>query len=726
MKGRNVKKICAWICAVVLMISGITYSTDNAVSAQSYDELTYVTLDSSLSYSIVSNSVEGWTNPWYGDGGITFQFIFAGEPTNMISATKIKVNGVEQTVGGGVVTEIAQGCAKVNPKNFEDNAYTQVELTTTSGTAVVVFKKGTPSSSGQVPTGGGQTPVTPSEGQTTAGGQTPSVEPVTTTPPAATALPKKVQGLLADSKVGDNAVSNAIFVAWADASNPNNKDIYDASIISHNVYVYGSNGQLVTKITKGVSGNVIGGFSAGTYQVSVAAVNSMGEGPMSEKQSVTVTGETLNYNYPANCIGPKAPTGLTIITANPEVKPSVGNETNAIEVAWAASSTVESSAYDNSVVGYNIYLFDKAEGKPYRRVYVQGISENYTAIKTVSAGTYLVYLSAVDANGNESALSAPGIGMPSTVTVTGEKYDNAQSFDYPNQPTLPVGLEILTQGIQYGFTVAWAADAKLSGIKLNLYANGVCIKSGINQGESSYYENRLAAGTYTIEVKAQYTSNNVESFAFRKDNVTIASDPGLDTKSPQELADPTYKPYEGQETPTTPPVDPTKPTENPTDKPVVTPTENPTDKPIVTPTDPTKPTENPTDKPVITPTKNPVTEPTTQKVQPTKKPPVTTVAPTKKVKVGKTAVKSAIKKKKAKKAKISLKKIKGVTGYQVSVSTSKKFKKNVKTKKYKKTKITFKKLKAKKKYYVKARAYKVIKGTVYYGDWTKPKKIKMK
>ncbi|MFQ9515747.1 MAG: discoidin domain-containing protein [Eubacterium sp.] len=96
-----------------------------------------------------------------------------------------------------------------------------------------------------------------------------------------------------------------------------------------------------------------------------------------------------------------------------------------------------------------------------------------------------------------------------------------------------------------------------------------------------------------------------------------------------------------------------------------------------------------------------------------------------KIKVKKTKIKKAVKKKVSKKASITLKKIKGVTGYQVRISTSKKFKK-FKTKKFKKAKFTIKKLKANKKYYVKARTYKKINGKKFYSAWTKIRKVKIK
>lgn len=83
-----------------------------------------------------------------------------------------------------------------------------------------------------------------------------------------------------------------------------------------------------------------------------------------------------------------------------------------------------------------------------------------------------------------------------------------------------------------------------------------------------------------------------------------------------------------------------------------------------------------TDEPDVS-TTAPVVEPTT-KAQPTT---------TKAITAGNTTVKSATKKKSAKKVKISLQKVKSAVGYRVQFSTTKKFKKVLVTKNVKKVKI---------------------------------------
>ena len=114
----------------------------------------------------------------------------------------------------------------------------------------------------------------------------------------------------------------------------------------------------------------------------------------------------------------------------------------------------------------------------------------------------------------------------------------------------------------------------------------------------------------------------------------------------------------------------------------------------------------------------PIIEPATEK--PTTKPAVKVTAP-------KTPAISKLAKGK-KSAKISIKKVKGIKGYQIQYSTVKSFKK-----KYTKTKITIKnvlsikKLKSKKVYYFRVKAYKMDgKKKLFSKKWSKVKKVRIK
>ena len=528
----------------------------------------------------------------------------------------------------------------------------------------------------------------------------------------ATSLPKKVIGLVANSKSGSDTIENAIMFAWAGADDPANEAGYDPTVTATVIYIY-KDGKQVTKIGNATKGGVVGGLSAGSYTAQAANVNSMGEGPLSETVSFTVTGATLNYTYPVNCIGPKTPAGLSYITGNPEVPAdNPAQKDNKLGVAWAPSSEASIPSADSSVVGYNLYLFDAKTGTPYRRVYVDGITKSNVILESVSAGEYLAYLSAVDAEGRESALAATSFGQSSKVTVKGQVIDNAQSFDKPNQPTLPDGISILTEGIKYGFTIAWSGEADLTGQRLNLFVDGVCIKVGINGDVASYYENRLAAGTYEVEVRSQYTSNNVESFGLKK-TVSIEADPGLTGKTPAELADPAYSEYKEPTTTTTAAAETTTTAAAETTTVATAETTTPV---AVAPT--LKPTEKPT---TVAPTTNTNAQTTTKK-----QPSQTTIKSS--VNVGKAVVKKAIKKKSAKKISLTLKRVKGAIKYKVQIAKDKRFKKTIVTKTTKKLtySVSNSKFKKAKKLYARAKAIVVKGGETYQGKWSKPKQVKIK
>ena len=535
----------------------------------------------------------------------------------------------------------------------------------------------------------------------------------------ATSLPeKKVIGLVANSKSGSDTIENAIMFAWAGADDPANVAGYDPTVTSTVIYIY-KDGKLVTKIGNATKGGVVGGLSAGSYTAQAANVNSMGEGPLSETVSFTVTGATLNYTYPVNCIGPKTPAGLSYITGNPEVPAdNPAQKDNKLGVAWAPSSEASIPSADSSVVGYNLYLFDAKTGTPYRRVYVDGITKSNVILESVSAGEYLAYLSAVDAEGRESALAATSFGQSSKVTVKGQVIDNAQSFDKPNQPTLPDGLSILTEGIKYGFTIAWSGEADLTGQRLNLFVDGVCIKVGINGNVASYYENRLAAGTYEVEVRSQYTSNNVESFGLKK-TVSIEADPGLTGKTPAELADPAYSEYKEPTTTAVAETTTTAAAETTTTAAAETTTVATAETTTPVAVAPTlKPTEKPT---TVAPTTNTNAQTTTKK-----QPSQTTIKSS--VNVGKAVVKKAIKKKSAKKISLTLKRVKGATKYKVQIAKDKRFKKTIVTKTTKKLtySVSNSKFKKAKKLYARAKAI-VVKGEkTYQGKWSKPKQVEIK
>lgn len=166
----------------------------------------------------------------------------------------------------------------------------------------------------------------------------------------------------------------------------------------------------------------------------------------------------------------------------------------------------------------------------------------------------------------------------------------------------------------------------------------------------------------------------------------------------------------------------TQPTQEPTQKPTQEPTQKPEQKPDSTPGSENSPipssssSVNATVSPAPGATMTPAPKPTAK------------VKKTPNSKVKKVTLKK-VKSPSKKKIEVRWKKVSGVTGYQVTVGLNKKFKKGKKTVTVKgasKTKAVVKNVKRKKWYYVKVRAYKTVKGTKKYGQWSSVRRIKVK
>ena len=125
-----------------------------------------------------------------------------------------------------------------------------------------------------------------------------------------------------------------------------------------------------------------------------------------------------------------------------------------------------------------------------------------------------------------------------------------------------------------------------------------------------------------------------------------------------------------------------------------------------------------TTTPVAVETTTTTAKTTTVAPTPTTTAKVTTTQKTtaQKVSVGNTRITKIVKTKKS--AKVIYKKIAKVSGYQLQLSRSSKFKKAV-TKTTKKVSYKFKKLKANKKYYVRVRGYVKTSNGTAYGKWRK-------
>ena len=265
-----------------------------------------------------------------------------------------------------------------------------------------------------------------------------------------------------------------------------------------------------------------------------------------------------------------------------------------------------------------------------------------------------------------------------------------------------------------------AEEAKIEGAGVGFPVDSV--KEGQNLFKVTLADNSIY-DVYLYEEPVKVTTvaptEKPTTVAPTEKPTTVAPTEKATTAVPTTQAPTTVAPTEKATTavPTTQTPTTVAPTEKATT--VVPTTQAPTEKATtVAPTTQTPTTIAPSETGTTTKTETTKETPTVSTTE------IVTTKTAQTVKVPKVKIKKATKKRSAKKLKVTLKTAKGVKGYQVMISTSKKLKK-AKVKNYKKAKFTIKKLKANKKYFIRVRAYKVVNGEVYYGKWSN-RKVKFK
>ena len=321
---------------------------------------------------------------------------------------------------------------------------------------------------------------------------------------------------------------------------------------------------------------------------------------------------------------------------------------------------------------------------------------------------------------------APTTVAPTTVAPT-------TKIDEDDTIPAPIGLTYAgNKDLPYYF--AWQAPSN-DIENYNVYVDGVFAGSSVNSSinlTADVFAN--GNGDYTVSVRSvkngKMSAATQITYTFKDGTgskpttvapvTTVAPTEKTTTVAPVTTQAPTtVAPTEKATTavPTTQTPTTVAPTEKATT--VVPTTQAPTEKATtVAPTTQTPTTIAPSETGTTTKTETTKETPTVSTTE------IVTTKTAQTVKVPKVKIKKATKKRSAKKLKVTLKTAKGVKGYQVMISTSKKFKK-AKVKNYKKAKFTIKKLKANKKYFIRVRAYKVVNGEVYYGKWSN-RKVKFK
>lgn len=114
-------------------------------------------------------------------------------------------------------------------------------------------------------------------------------------------------------------------------------------------------------------------------------------------EGTTLTLQTMPYN---DLTPPSAPTGLDVLTGN-----------SSLALSWFSNP-------ENDVQGYNVYVDGvKRNGAPV-------FGNSYSLTNLANANEYLIQISAVDTNGNESPLTAQISGIPDGSKIPFFKLDN--------------------------------------------------------------------------------------------------------------------------------------------------------------------------------------------------------------------------------------------------------------------------------------------------------------
>lgn len=130
-----------------------------------------------------------------------------------------------------------------------------------------------------------------------------------------------------------------------------------------------------------------------SYTYSFKSVDTSGN----VSEGTTLTVQTLAYN---DLTAPSAPTGLDVISGN-----------SSLALSWFPNP-------ENDVQGYNVYI----DGVKRNGSLIFGNS--YALTNLANANEYLIQISAVDTNGNESLLTVEKSGIPDQLKIPFFKLDN--------------------------------------------------------------------------------------------------------------------------------------------------------------------------------------------------------------------------------------------------------------------------------------------------------------
>ncbi len=160
MKG-TMRRAVSIVLALAMVITSLSYTPKTVEAAEDYSGLSFTEaagMNGSYAWHVKENNIAGFggTPEFYGQNYM--KIVYSAD--NKTEDTKITVDGVPKTLSDEEVFEQALGMTTFLVSALSDNAYHELEITTTTGKAVIILKKGTPSGGGEVDTTSGTSETT--------------------------------------------------------------------------------------------------------------------------------------------------------------------------------------------------------------------------------------------------------------------------------------------------------------------------------------------------------------------------------------------------------------------------------------------------------------------------------------------------------------------------------------------------------------------------------------
>lgn len=160
MKG-TMRRAVSIVLALAMVITSLSYTPKTVEAAEDYSGLSFtevVGMNGSYAWNLKENNIAGFsgTPEFYGQNYMKIVY----SDHNKTEDTKITVDGVPKTLSDEEVFEQALGMTTFLVSALSDNNYHELVITTTTGKAVIILKKGTPSGSGELDTTSGTSETT--------------------------------------------------------------------------------------------------------------------------------------------------------------------------------------------------------------------------------------------------------------------------------------------------------------------------------------------------------------------------------------------------------------------------------------------------------------------------------------------------------------------------------------------------------------------------------------